>query len=67
MSPLTSGLSYAFVEGVLELTLYGPFAILFSTVVYLFWIRGFISRKRPTFFVFLTLLVLFLSITAVSR
>ncbi|KAJ7848472.1 hypothetical protein B0H14DRAFT_2767800 [Mycena olivaceomarginata] len=67
MSPLTSGLSYAFVEGVLELTLYGPFAILFSTVVYLFWIRGFISRKRPTFFVFLTLLVLFLSITALDH
>ncbi|KAF7363259.1 hypothetical protein MVEN_00679100 [Mycena venus] len=64
MSALTSGLSYAFVEGVLELTLYGPFAILFSAVVYLFWIRGLISRKRPTFFVFLALLVLFLSITA---
>ncbi|KAJ7494947.1 hypothetical protein FB451DRAFT_1212929 [Mycena latifolia] len=64
MSPLISGLSYAFVEGVLELTLYGPFAILFSAVVYLFWIRGLISRKRPTFFVFLALLVLFLSITA---
>ncbi|KAF7328347.1 hypothetical protein MVEN_02550200 [Mycena venus] len=64
MSPLTSGLSYAFVEGVLELTLYGPFAILFSAVVYLFWIRGLISRKRPTFFIFLALLVLFLSITA---
>ncbi|KAJ7602587.1 hypothetical protein B0H17DRAFT_1154949 [Mycena rosella] len=64
MSPLTSGLSYAFVEGVLELTLYGPFAILFSAVVYLFWTRGLISRKRPTFFVFLALLVLFLLITA---
>ncbi|KAJ7030411.1 hypothetical protein C8F04DRAFT_1113532 [Mycena alexandri] len=44
--------------------LYGPFAILFSAVVYLFWIRGLISRKRPTFFVFLALLVLFLLITA---
>ncbi|KAJ6524043.1 hypothetical protein B0H19DRAFT_1276731 [Mycena capillaripes] len=49
---------------VLELTLYGVFVVLFSTVVYLFSTRGFISRKRPTFLIFLALVGLFLSITA---
>ncbi|KAJ6484065.1 hypothetical protein C8R45DRAFT_1099226 [Mycena sanguinolenta] len=57
---LASGLT----EGVLELTLYGGFTVLFSTVVYLFATRGLISRKRPTFFVFLALVGLFLAITA---
>ncbi|KAJ6535737.1 hypothetical protein B0H19DRAFT_1383171 [Mycena capillaripes] len=57
---LVSGLT----EGVLELTLYGAFIVLFSTVVYLFSARGLISRRRPTFFVFLALVGLFLSITA---
>ncbi|KAJ6483078.1 hypothetical protein DFH09DRAFT_1292059 [Mycena vulgaris] len=51
-------------EGVLELTLYGAFVVLFATVVYLFSTRGLISRKRPTFFIFLALVGLFLSITA---
>ncbi|KAJ7830702.1 hypothetical protein B0H13DRAFT_2114114, partial [Mycena leptocephala] len=57
---LVSGLT----EGVLELTLYGAFSVLFSVVVYLFSTRGLISRKRPTFFVFLALVGLFVSITA---
>jgi hypothetical protein len=59
---LVSGLT----EGVLELTLYGAFSVLFSVVVYLFSTRGLISRKRPTFFVFLALVGLFVSITAVG-
>ncbi|KAF7349842.1 hypothetical protein MVEN_01284700 [Mycena venus] len=57
---LASGLT----EGILELTLYGVFTVLFCTVTYLFSTRGLISRKRPTFFVFLALVGLFLSITA---
>jgi hypothetical protein len=60
-SALVSGLT----EGVLELTLYGVFSVLFSVVVYLFSTRGLLSRKRPTFFVFLALVGLFASITAV--
>ncbi|KAJ7090480.1 hypothetical protein C8R44DRAFT_861285 [Mycena epipterygia] len=57
-------LTTSLTEGVLELTLYGAFVVLFSTVVYLFSTRGLISRKRPTFFIFLALVGLFLSITA---
>ncbi|KAJ6529627.1 hypothetical protein B0H19DRAFT_1274024 [Mycena capillaripes] len=57
-------LAFGLIEGVLELTLYGVFAVLFFTVVYLFSIRGLISRKRPSFFVFLALICLFLAITA---
>ncbi|KAJ6557015.1 hypothetical protein DFH09DRAFT_1164196 [Mycena vulgaris] len=51
-------------EAVPELTLYGGFVVVYSSVVYLFWTRGLISRDRPIFFVFLALIVLFLSITA---
>ncbi|KAJ7792972.1 hypothetical protein B0H14DRAFT_2928484 [Mycena olivaceomarginata] len=57
-------LAHGLTEAVLELTLYGAFTVLFSTVVYLFSARGLIKRKSPTFFVFLALIVLFLSITA---
>ncbi|KAJ7354200.1 hypothetical protein DFH08DRAFT_984564 [Mycena albidolilacea] len=57
-------LAHGLTEAVLELTLYGAFTVLFSTVVYLFSARGLIKRKSPTFFVFLALVVLFLSITA---
>ncbi|KAJ6489986.1 hypothetical protein C8R45DRAFT_929275 [Mycena sanguinolenta] len=57
-------LASSLTEGVLELTLYGAFVVLFFTVVYLFSTRGLISRKRPSFFVFLALVGLFLSITA---
>ncbi|KAJ7330920.1 hypothetical protein DFH08DRAFT_1021991 [Mycena albidolilacea] len=48
-------LAHSLTEGVLELILYGVFVVLFSTVVYLFSTRGLISRKRPTFFIFLAL------------
>ncbi|KAJ7211968.1 hypothetical protein C8J57DRAFT_1256515 [Mycena rebaudengoi] len=51
-------------EGVLELTLYGAFVGLFSTVVYLFSTRGLISRKSLTFFIFVALVGLFVSVTA---
>ncbi|KAJ6536417.1 hypothetical protein DFH09DRAFT_1283817 [Mycena vulgaris] len=57
---LASGIA----EAVLELTLYGVFVVIYSSVVYLFWTRDLISRDRPIFFVFLALIVLFLSITA---
>ncbi|KAF8202674.1 hypothetical protein K438DRAFT_1820599 [Mycena galopus ATCC 62051] len=57
---LVSGLT----EGVIELTLYGGFTVLFSTVVYLFSTRGLISRRSPSFYVFLALVALFLTVTA---
>ncbi|KAJ7252920.1 hypothetical protein C8J57DRAFT_1237744 [Mycena rebaudengoi] len=57
-------LAHSLTEGVLELTLYGAFVGLFSTVVYLFSTRGLISRKSLTFFIFVALVGLFLSVTA---
>ncbi|KAF8202671.1 hypothetical protein K438DRAFT_1820593 [Mycena galopus ATCC 62051] len=57
---LVSGLT----EGVIELTLYGGFTVLFSTVVYLFSTRGLISKRTPSFYVFLALVALFLTVTA---
>ncbi|KAJ7346147.1 hypothetical protein DFH08DRAFT_961607 [Mycena albidolilacea] len=57
---LVSGLT----EGVIELTLYGGFTVLFSTVMYLFSIRGLISKRSPSFFVFLALVAMFLTVTA---
>ncbi|KAJ7474167.1 hypothetical protein FB451DRAFT_1466726 [Mycena latifolia] len=51
-------------EAVIELTLYGGFTVVFSAVVYLFATRGLISKGRPVFFVFLALILLFLTITA---
>jgi hypothetical protein len=58
-------LTHDLTESVLELTLYGAFTVLFSTVVYLFSARGLIKKKSPTFFVLLALIVYFLPITAV--
>ncbi|KAJ6480575.1 hypothetical protein C8R47DRAFT_1285040 [Mycena vitilis] len=58
-SVLASGLT----EGVFELTLYGAFTVLFVAVTYLFSTRGLLSRNRPTFFVFLALVALFVAIT----
>ncbi|KAJ7447703.1 hypothetical protein FB451DRAFT_1284092, partial [Mycena latifolia] len=57
-------LATALAEAVIELTLYGAFTVVFSAVVYLFSSRGLISKRRPIFFVFLALILLFLSITA---
>ncbi|KAJ7036141.1 hypothetical protein C8F04DRAFT_488348 [Mycena alexandri] len=57
-------LSAGLTAGVLELTLYGAFTVLFSGVVYLFWSRGLVSRKQPTFYIFVALVGLFLSVTA---
>ncbi|KAJ7146867.1 hypothetical protein C8R44DRAFT_864586 [Mycena epipterygia] len=51
-------------EAVVEFTLYGAFTVVFFAVVYLFWTRGLISTKRPSLFVFVALVLLFLSITA---
>ncbi|KAJ7701966.1 hypothetical protein B0H17DRAFT_1195163 [Mycena rosella] len=56
-------LAAAITQVVLELFLYGAFAVLFSAVVYLFWSRGLLAKNRPTFLVFLALVVLFLSVT----
>ncbi|KAJ6595252.1 hypothetical protein DFH09DRAFT_160273 [Mycena vulgaris] len=61
---MSSILATGIAEAVLELTLYGGFVVVYSSVVYLFWSRGLISRDRPIFFVFLALIVLFLTITA---
>ncbi|KAJ7624412.1 hypothetical protein FB45DRAFT_1060728, partial [Roridomyces roridus] len=58
------GLTYPLTEAVLELTLYGGFVVLFSTVIHLFRTRGRLSWKRPTVFVHFALVLLFLSITA---
>jgi len=52
-------------EAVLELSLYGAFTVIFSAVVYLFWTRGLLSKDRPIFFVFVAIVLLFLTITAV--
>ncbi|KAJ7722369.1 hypothetical protein B0H16DRAFT_918591 [Mycena metata] len=57
-------LSAGLTAGVLELTLYGAFTVLFSGVMYLFWSRGLISRKQPTFYIFVALVGLFLAVTA---
>ncbi|KAJ7637844.1 hypothetical protein B0H17DRAFT_1216939 [Mycena rosella] len=53
-------LAAAITQVVLELSLYGAFAVLFSAVVYLFWSRGLLAKNRPIFLVFLALVVLFL-------
>ncbi|KAJ7433217.1 hypothetical protein FB451DRAFT_1572630, partial [Mycena latifolia] len=46
-------------EALIEPTLYGAFTVVFSAVIYLFSSNG-----RPAFFIFLALVLLFLSITA---
>ncbi|KAJ7438976.1 hypothetical protein FB451DRAFT_1302888 [Mycena latifolia] len=61
---MSSVLATALAEAVIELTLYRAFTVVFCTVVYLFSSRGLISKRRPAFFVFLALVLLFLSITA---
>jgi hypothetical protein len=63
--PMSFVLATSITEAVLELTLYGAFTVLFSSVVYLFWSRGLLTKNRPIFFVFLALVILFLTITAV--
>ncbi|KAJ7694534.1 hypothetical protein B0H17DRAFT_1199064 [Mycena rosella] len=63
-SSLSTVLASVITEAVLELSLYGVFAVIFSAVVYLFWTRALKSKGRPIFFVFLALFILFLSITA---
>lgn len=65
--PMSFVLATGLAEAVVEFTLYGAFTVVFSAVVYLFWIRGLISRKRPSLFVFVALVFLFLSITAVRN
>ncbi|KAJ7164475.1 hypothetical protein C8R46DRAFT_1278846 [Mycena filopes] len=57
-------LSAGLTAGILEVTLYGGFTVLFGGVAYLFSTRNLISRRRPTFFVFLALVGLFLTVTA---
>ncbi|KAJ7114375.1 hypothetical protein C8R44DRAFT_881221 [Mycena epipterygia] len=59
----SSVLSAGLIQAFLELTLYGVYFVVFSTVFYLFWNSpGF--TKRPKIFVFLALVVQFLAITA---
>ncbi|KAJ6544166.1 hypothetical protein B0H19DRAFT_1267467 [Mycena capillaripes] len=62
---MSSALSAGLIQAVLELTLYGVYFVLFSTVVYLFWHRPAAGlTKRPKIFVFLALVTQFLAITA---
>ncbi|KAJ6535621.1 hypothetical protein B0H19DRAFT_1271360 [Mycena capillaripes] len=59
----SSVLSAGLIQAFLELTLYGIYFVVFSTVFYLFW-HGPGLTKRPRIFVFLALVVQFLAITA---
>ncbi|KAJ7017818.1 hypothetical protein C8F04DRAFT_1405506 [Mycena alexandri] len=59
----SSVLSAGLIQAFLELTLYGVYFVIFSTVFYLFW-HGPGLTKRPRVFVFLALVVQFLAITA---
>ncbi|KAJ7772397.1 hypothetical protein B0H16DRAFT_1769216 [Mycena metata] len=60
MSPI---LSAALIQAFLELTFYGVYFVIFSTVVYLFWHSPGLT-KRPKILLFLALVVQFLAITA---
>ncbi|KAJ6544156.1 hypothetical protein B0H19DRAFT_1238672 [Mycena capillaripes] len=59
---MSSVLSAGLIQAFLELTLYGVYFVIFSTVVYLFWHRP--ALTRPRIFVFLALVTQFLVITA---